>query len=174
MINKEDCYLLGRIRKTTGFTGEVVIGIDYDLSELNPDLEFVHLEIEGSLIPFFIDKCDFSNAKSMKVSFIDVPSQEKAKKLLDCLVFIEKCQLANQKHTKVLQGIEGYSVWDETLGEIGKVDSILENPGQDLLVVIQDDKEILIPVADEIILAVDQKKRRILVDLPEGLLDLNE
>jgi len=46
--------------------------------------------------------------------------------------------------------------------------------GNDLLVVEKEDQEILIPFAQSVCLEVDLEQKRIIIDPPEGLLDLNE
>lgn len=57
---------------------------------------------------------------------------------------------------------------------IGKVEGMLESGGQPLLEVRQGKKEILIPYTPEICLTVDVEAKRIAVQLPDGLEDLNE
>ncbi len=59
--------------------------------------------------------------------------------------------------------------------EVGAVEDILSAGGSDLLVVRSGEKkEILIPFSREICREVDVVSRRIVVDPPDGLLDLNE
>jgi len=48
----------------------------------------------------------------------------------------------------------------------------IEKPGQDLLRVDYMGKEVYIPVDPSIIKKTDRKKKLVIVDLPEGLLDL--
>ncbi|HKE57527.1 MAG TPA: ribosome maturation factor RimM [Pyrinomonadaceae bacterium] len=56
---------------------------------------------------------------------------------------------------------------------IGKVDRILRTGGVEILAVIdQEGKELLVPMADSIVKAVDVARKSILIDPPEGLLDL--
>jgi 16S rRNA processing protein RimM len=56
---------------------------------------------------------------------------------------------------------------------IGKVNSVLKTGGAEILVVIDDSgKERLIPLADSIVVEVDAAGKTIVIDPPEGLLDL--
>ena len=56
---------------------------------------------------------------------------------------------------------------------IGQVRSVLKTGGTEILVVIDDSgKEQLIPLAAEIVVKIDKAARVILIDPPEGLLDL--
>jgi 16S rRNA processing protein RimM len=56
---------------------------------------------------------------------------------------------------------------------IGTVKSVLKTGGTEILVVAdENDKERLIPFADSIVVEVDAEQKTIVVDPPEGLLDL--
>jgi 16S rRNA processing protein RimM len=56
---------------------------------------------------------------------------------------------------------------------IGQVNSVLKTGGAEILVVTDDSgKERLIPLADSIVVEVDPVRKTIVVDPPEGLLDL--
>ena len=76
--------------------------------------------------------------------------------------------------------VVGFVVSDESLGEIGSVVRIEENPAHPLLVVARSDSssgedvssEALIPLVDAFIVDIDEQKRTISVSLPDGLLDL--
>ncbi len=58
--------------------------------------------------------------------------------------------------------------------EIGKVTDIVPAAGNDLLEVSRGDREVLIPFTKQICREVDILAKRIVIDPPEGLLDLNE
>ena len=77
--------------------------------------------------------------------------------------------------------LTGFSVVDESAGVIGRVVRIDENPAHALLVVERTDgadlpdggeAEVLIPLVDEFLVAVEEEMGEIRVSLPDGLLDL--
>ena len=70
--------------------------------------------------------------------------------------------------------IIGSSVVTKEGEEIGKVKDFLCIQNNDLLVVAKGSREILIPFTNSICLKVNLEQKEILVDLPEGLLELNE
>jgi 16S rRNA processing protein RimM len=70
--------------------------------------------------------------------------------------------------------IIGCEVVDTNGGAIGTVTGLLPVGGRDLLVVDREGREVLIPFMESICLNVDAAARRIRVDLPDGLLDLND
>mgnify|MGYP000716188262 FL=1 len=52
------------------------------------------------------------------------------------------------------------------------VSEIVKLPGQDLLSVDKDGKEVLIPMVKQIIISIDVETKKIVVNPPEGLLDV--
>jgi len=70
--------------------------------------------------------------------------------------------------------IIGCSVVKRDGEKVGVVKDLWCIRDNDLLVVQKGSKEILIPFTKSICLGVDLKRREILVDLPQGLSDLNE
>jgi 16S rRNA processing protein RimM len=56
---------------------------------------------------------------------------------------------------------------------IGKVQSVIKTGGTEILLITdENDKEQLVPLADSIVVEIDTEAKTIVVDPPEGLLDL--
>jgi len=70
--------------------------------------------------------------------------------------------------------IVGCSVVTVNGNEVGTVKDLLLIKNNDILEVMSKGKEILIPFTEEICVEVDLKKREIVIDPPEGLLEINE
>lgn len=70
--------------------------------------------------------------------------------------------------------IIGCEVVDKDGGTIGTVTGLLPVGGRNLLAVDRGGREVLIPFMESLCLEVDAAARRIRVDLPDGLLDLND
>ena len=58
--------------------------------------------------------------------------------------------------------------------EVGEVAGILEAGGPVLLVVRRGDREVYVPFTEGICVKVDPEAKAIVIDPPEGLLELNE
>jgi 16S rRNA processing protein RimM len=70
--------------------------------------------------------------------------------------------------------LNGYTILSSDEQVIGTVAEIIKNPGQMLLnVATPAGKTILIPLHEDLIVRVDPEKRRIIMELPDGLIDLN-
>jgi 16S rRNA processing protein RimM len=58
---------------------------------------------------------------------------------------------------------------------LGPIDDVIHLPGQDLLSVRREDgRELLVPFVAEIVPEIDVEAARVVVDLPPGLLELDE
>jgi 16S rRNA processing protein RimM len=68
--------------------------------------------------------------------------------------------------------LEGCRVVTTDGREVGRVAGIQPNPGHDLWVVREDGREHLIPAVPEIVRDVDLAGRRVVIEPPEGLLEL--
>lgn len=67
----------------------------------------------------------------------------------------------------------GYMAYDVTLGELGEITGILDIAKNPLFEIKSGEAEFLIPITDDFIQGMDDKKREILFDLPEGLIELD-
>jgi 16S rRNA processing protein RimM len=66
----------------------------------------------------------------------------------------------------------GFDVIDSQHGNIGVIKGVNDSVSQALFEVEKDDKQLLIPVADNIIDKVDRESKTLYVTTPEGLVDL--
>ena len=165
--------LLGRITKVSGYEGAVAVKLEKIFTENIPQMESVFLEIEGRPVPFFISGVEYSGADILKLWFEGYDSTEKSSEFIGCRIFLTSGtpdhELKNDN-----QNIIGYKVFireDELLGSISEV---AENNGQWLINVISENrKNILIPFHEHFIVSIDKRKKVILMDIPEGLTDIN-
>ena len=168
----DSCYQFGHVIKTHGLKGEIKILLDVDYSQEYDDLESVYVEINNKLVPFFIDNFNFQGdiaiVKFTEVESIDDASLLKSKRLflpLDSLPVLT----AGRYYA---HNILGYEVIDQEKGNLGKVLRVDSSPGQDVMVVECKNKEVMIPMADDLVKETNHDKREINVNLPEGLLDI--
>ena len=77
MIRKEDVYNIGKMGKTHGIGGEITMMVDDDVFD-RVDSDYLILEIEGILVPFFIEEYRFKSNDAALIKFEDIDSQERA------------------------------------------------------------------------------------------------
>jgi len=172
-MKKEDCFQLGHISKTHGYKGELIFLSNGENLINFTKQESVFIEINGQLIPFIIDSIYPSGTSTAIIRLHDINTEEKARALVKCGIFIPLSMLPKQKSQKTcMSELNGFRVIDDTHGEIGEVKNILEMCQQLLLEIKNNDKEILIPANEEIIYKIDKKNKTIYINAPEGLIDI--
>jgi 16S rRNA processing protein RimM len=164
--------LLGRITKLSGYEGAVTVKLEKIFSENIPLMESVFLEIEGRPVPFFISGSEYSGADILKLSFEGYESIEKVREFIGCRIFLTSGKPVNT-HPDDLTSLKGYLVLVH--GNIlGTITDIIQNPGQWLLSIsTPSEKEILIPLHNDFIVSIDDTKKTINMDIPDGLTDIN-
>lgn len=172
-MKKEDCFYLGKIVKKYSFKGELLIKLDTDQPELYEDLDAMFIEVRNTLIPFFIESSQLHKSDLLRVQFEDVTTEADADSLLKCEVFLPLELLPKLEGDKFyFHEVIGFTMEDKKYGKVGIITGINDSTAQALFEVDNNGKEILIPLNDEFIVEVDRKNHTILVDTPEGLIDL--
>ena len=170
-MKQDDCYQLGEVIKTHGLKGEVSILLDVDYPEAYRDLESVFLLQSGKLVPFFIDTIQI-NSKRALVKFEDIDSIEEASNLVKCEAYLPLTLLPELPEGEYyFHDLIGCKVFEENK-LLGIVKEVIDLNGNDLLNIEYEEKEVLIPIKDEILSKVSISKKRLDVVLPQGLLDL--
>ena len=165
--------MLGYIVRTHGTTGNVVIFLDVDYPEDYDELDSVYVEIKGELVPYFIDHINLQKQSNAIVSFEDVNTIEKAQALVGNALYLSLDELEELGDEDFYyHEIKGFTVTDQTKGELGIVREVYSLNGQDLIAMDYQGCEVLIPTAEDIVLKADKENKVLLVNLPEGLLEV--
>lgn len=171
-MTKDKCFYVGKIVKTHGLKGEVTLRIDNEQFDEIEELDYFLLDINDKLIPFFIENIIFHSNKSF-ILFQDLKTLEAASQLVGTAAYLP-LELLPEKDGNDFYSHEvvGFIVVDEEKGELGKVQEIIEYPTQSLIQIIKDDKEILIPIHEDIIKNLDREGCKIFIKAPNGLIDM--
>ena len=168
MIKEEEVYRIGRLGKAHGVKGEVSFQFDDDIFD-RVDCDYLVLDVDGILVPFFIEEYRFRSDSVALVKFEDIDTQQRAAELTGCDVYFPRA-LADEDDSPTLAMLVGFDIVDadtqKTVGRIAAVDDSTAN----VLFELEDDT--LIPANDDLITAIDQAARTITMHLPDGLLEL--
>ena len=171
-----DCYELGSIVKPHGLKGFVVAALDVDDLEAYRKLKTVLLEMPtapGKLIEYAVEKLQPQGNERALLKLKGIERIEEAEPLRNAKLWRPLTELPALKEDQFyFHDVVGFTVMDEQLGELGTVETFYELPQQDVLSMRYQGQEVLIPVADELILHADQQARKLYVKLPEGLLEV--
>lgn len=173
MIAIDDCFYLGKITKLFGYKGEVNLFLDTDTPKNYYTIESVLLEVQGELIPFMIESIKQKNKNNLVVSFHHI-SPDEISSYVNSSVFLPLSKLPPLSGNKFYyHEVKSYTVMDSKHGLVGKVNNFYENPGHDIMSVInENNQEILIPVVDQFFKDLDRENKIINISAPEGLIEL--
>jgi 16S rRNA processing protein RimM len=165
--------VVGRIARAHGVGGEVAVEVRTD----SPELRFE----PGSVIeteppdrgPLTVERARWHSGRLL-VAFAGVTDRTEAEALRNTMLVADSASSPT---------VDEDEYWDHELVDLaivtadgfplGSVEDVLHPPGADLLVVRRPDGgELLVPFVRAIVATVDLKARRVVVNLPEGLLEL--
>ncbi|NIM91020.1 MAG: 16S rRNA processing protein RimM [Candidatus Aminicenantes bacterium] len=164
---------IGKVVKSKGKRGELRLRL-YSEHYLKPFFPRVYLHKKGSLEEFEVETlCPYKDSFLIKLKEIDTLDQAWELVGQEILVPEEFLRPLEENNYYLFQLI-GSSVINTKKERVGMVKDILFVENNELLVVQKGKKEILIPFTKSICLEIDVDNKEILVNPPEGLLDLNE
>lgn len=171
MIKQEEVFPIGRLGKAHGVHGEVTFNFVDDIFD-RVDADYLVLEVDGILVPFFIEEYRFRSDTVALMKFEGVDSQERARELTNCDVFFPRSLAEEEDGDEPLTYafLVGFTLIDAATGRpVGTIESI-DDSTLNILFCLDDGT--LIPAAEELIESIDRNKREIVVSIPEGLLQL--
>lgn len=174
MIKQNEVYKIGRIGKPHGVNGELQMQFDDDVFD-RVSADYLVLDIEGILVPFFIEDYRFRSDNVLLIKFSDIDTQERARELTGSDVFFPRKLAAKDECDNISWGqLVGFHIIDININkEIGVIVSVDNSTINTLFEVrTKNNKDILVPASDYLIQDIDATKQVIKMNLPEGILNL--
>ena len=172
-MTKEECFYLGKIVKKYSFKGELLAKLDTDQPDIYENLDAIFIKVNGTLIPFFIEKSQLHKSDLLRLKFDDVTNEADADALMKCELYLPLDLLPKLEGTKFyFHEVIGFQLNDENFGPVGVVKGINDSTAQALFEVDRDGIEILIPMNDDFIKTLDRTAKTITVNTPPGLIEL--
>lgn len=174
MIRLEEVYKIGQFRKTHGVKGELQFTFTDDVFD-RVEADYIFCMMEGILVPFYLESYRFRSDTSALVKLEDVNTQEQAARFVNAEVYFPK-KLAGESPLEDLtwEYFVGFAVEELHHGELGLIEAVDQTTLNVLFVVKSADRELLIPACEEFIREIDSVHRIIRLDLPEGMVAVNQ
>lgn len=171
---RDDLIIVARAVRTRGLKGELLADVLTDFPERFEEVsELTGVSLSGERKQVELESYWFQNNR-MVLKFAGYDSIDAAKALVGYefgLPEAERVELAKDEFYD--WELEGCLV-ESTLGPtIGQVREVMRTGGVELLVVENEERhEIFVPMVASIVIEIDVSRKKILIDPPEGLLDL--
>jgi 16S rRNA processing protein RimM len=166
--------LVGRIARAHGIRGQVIVNLDTDF----PDERFrpgaTLFAMRGGVVtPLTVTTARIQGGRPV-IGLAGIETMNDAESLAGLELRIPAGQLAALPSGAFYHHeLVGCRVETRSGAAVGVVEAVEGIPGASRLVVAGTAGQILIPLATEICTTIDVGARRIVIDPPEGLLDLN-
>ena len=172
MIKQEDVYRIGRLGKPHGVKGELSFQYDDDIFD-RVEADFLILDIDGILVPFFIEEYRFRSNEICLLKLCDIDTEERARELTGCDVFFPRALAQQVENEASWAEIIGFKVIDEASGkEVGTIKAVDDSTINVLFTLKTPQCDVLLPASNDLIHDVDRQEQAITMIIPDGLLNL--
>ena len=173
-MNQDNCFLLGKITKPYSFKGEVVLWMDVDDSAPYEGVDTLWLPQQGILVPYSVESLR-RNKDRFVVRLADVNSEAAAKQLSGKDVWMPLAEMAPMEDGKFyFHEVQGWTAIDRSSGEaVATIVHVVDQGAYPMLEVEFDNgNQGFIPLPDHVKVDVKREEQQLVLDLPEGLLDV--
>lgn len=124
-----------------------------------------------SFLPWFIQSATIKNEEEVYLVLEGVNVREAAIKFIQKELWVPEDEFKKFAAKSSPVNLLGYSIINEKQN-LGVILEVIEQPHQLLCRLEIKNKEVLIPLNESSLIKVDHKKKEVLVQLPDGLLDI--
>ena len=153
---------IGYVKKTHGTKGEIVVSLDDKIPKNFIIKDWIFLKKDGYLIPFFLENYKTLDDYTLIIKLKQLNTIDEGKKFL-----LSEFHVDENLHwiKNFVTYYIGYKIYDTNNILIGTIKNHLPLKNNPLLEVTNDDREILVPYNQELIVKVDYKEKSIKIKL---------
>jgi 16S rRNA processing protein RimM len=165
-------YKAGKLVAVHGLKGELVLKHELGKKSSLKDVKAIFIEDKkDSFLPWFVESTKIKSDNETYLKLEGMDTRETAAKLVQKEVWVTEEDFKRLSAKSAPANLLGYTIINnkERLSEVLEV---IEQPHQLLCRIILNEKEVLIPVNEGFLRKIDHKKKEVLVELPDGLIDI--
>jgi 16S rRNA processing protein RimM len=169
MIRLEEISPIGIFGKTHGIKGEInlELNIDFDLE----NTPYIIVDIDGIFVPFFIEDYRYKSDTMALVLFEDINTEEQVRPFFGKKAYVKKDALGEDENDEMsINYYVGFTMLTPQRVVIGQIVEIDDSTANVLFVL---DNDTLVPVGAVEVLDLDTDNHTMIVEIPEGLLDID-
>ena len=169
MIRLEEIAPVGVFGKTHGIKGEInlELNIDFDLE----NTPYIIVDIDGIFVPFFIEDYRYKSDTMALVLFEDINTEEQVRPFFGKKAYVKKDALGEDENDEMsINYYVGFTMLTPQRVVIGQIVEIDDSTANVLFVL---DNDALVPVGAVEVLDLDTDNHTMIVEIPEGLLDID-
>lgn len=172
MLDISDKVFLGKILKTHGISGDIILQSKTLSAFEDINLELVFIVIDGKPVPFFIQQIRPKSNETFIIQFDHIKSIQQAREICGCEVYADEDLSQEIDQQDGLFKFIGYTLLDHSKNEVGVIHDVIDQTSNILFRVLKDNREWLIPASDDLIIKSSRRKKTLIMQIPDGLLEL--
>ena len=162
----------GKLVAVHGLTGELILKHELGKKSSLKDLKAIFIEDKrDSFFPLFVESTKIKSDIEIFLKLEGVDTREAAKKFSQKEVWLTEEDFKRLSAKSAPANLLGYTIinYKERLSEVLEV---IEQPHQLLCRIEINKKEVLIPINETFLKKIDHKNKEVVVELPEGLIEV--
>ncbi len=178
MITRDELIAIGRYNKPHGVAGEISATIDVDMDTLQ-GLSCLVTDIDGIFVPFFVNACRPKSQETVLLTIDGIDNEKEVSRLVNHDIYALKRDYRQESLDSDADGFPldyfiGFELHDSDGQRVGEITDVDEQTENAIFIVDREGAELMVPATDELIVEFDLDKKVMVMDLPQGLLDLND
>ena len=171
MITHEEVFRIGRLGSAHGLKGYLDLHYTDDIFT-SEDCTYLVLDIDGLLVPFFLEDWQVRTDDLAMVKFEGYDDVKAVELLQNAHVYYPKAAVSKERtQLSSWQMLTGFSVSDTKAGPLGTVTEVDNSTANVLLVITRPtSQELVLPIHPDLVDAIDIGTRTLTLNMPEGLL----
>lgn len=165
-------FKIGKFAASHGLDGTLVLVHSLGKKTMLKDLETLFIqESKDSFMPYFVEAVSVKNDTENYIKLEGIGNKEIARKYTPKEVWMTAADFEKFAAKSSPISMLGYDLIDGK-NNLGEIIEVLEQPHQILCTVLYKGNEALIPVHEGNLLKMDQKNKKVYVEVPQGLLEI--
>ena len=178
MITRDELILIGHYNKPHGVNGEISATLDIDPEALQ-GLSCLVSDMNGIYVPFYVNACRPKSHETVLLMIDGMDSEQEVTRLVNHDIYALKREFRQESEDAEADGFPldyfiGFTLLDADGTKVGEIIDVDEQTENAIFIVERDGGELMVPASDDLIVEFDLDKTTMVMDLPQGLLDLNE
>lgn len=165
-------FKIGKFVAVHGLKGDLLLKHTLGKKTSLKGLQAIFIEEKkDAFIPWFIQTAKIKNEEEVYIKLEGIETREEAMKLSQKEIWVPEADFKKFTAKSAPASLLGYTIINKT-ESLGEILEVIEQPHQLLCRLEIKNKEVFVPLNESTLEKTDHKKKEVIVQLPEGLLDI--
>jgi 16S rRNA processing protein RimM len=165
-------FKIGKLVAVHGLKGELLLKHELGKKTSLKGLQALFIEEKkDSFLPWFIETTKIKSEEEIYIKLEGIDTREGAMRISQKQVWLPEPDFKKFAARSAPASLLGYTIINEKK-PLGEILELIEQPHQLLCRLEIEGKEVLIPLNEEFLKKINHKQKEVVVDLPDGLLDI--